>query len=82
MLNLPAARAEALFCAPVPASPLTRAECTAAIQAAVRTHHGHVAECAADMAYAFGECPEVAAARMRWARETVAELYARRGVAA
>lgn len=76
--TLPTGRAAALFVAPVPAGPLTRAEATPFIRDAVRSHGG-VRGCTADVAFAFGEYPETAAARMRWARATVADLYPPRG---
>ncbi len=69
------ARAEALFCAHLPATTtLTRAEATAAIRDAVRAHHG-VRGCAADVAAEFGDHPDLAVARMRWAAATVAALF-------
>ncbi len=67
-------RAEALFCAPLSATTLTRAEATAAIRDAVRAHHG-VRGCAADVAAEFGDHPDLAVARMRWATATVAALF-------
>ncbi|GAA3165816.1 hypothetical protein GCM10010466_65780 [Planomonospora alba] len=68
-------RAEALALAPVSASAfLDRASADAAIaQALVR--HGGERGCAAALAHEFGERPEAAAARMRWAGALVAELY-------
>lgn len=76
MLDLRVARAAALFCAPINAGPMDKAAVVAAIACAVREHHG-VRGCAGDVAYEFGEHPEVATARMRWARATVAEAFPR-----
>ncbi len=74
------ARAEALFCCDLSASqPLTRAQAAAAIQAAVRTNGG-VKGCACRVAQAYGDHPREAAARMRWATTTVANLFPRRDV--
>ncbi|MEU4423079.1 hypothetical protein AB0F81_20840 [Actinoplanes sp. NPDC024001] len=43
--------------------------------------HGGVRGCAADVASEYGDHPETAAPRMRWARALVEELYgARRAV--
>lgn len=70
-MNLTVARAEALFASTLSAAePHDRAELKAAIAAAVRDYHG-VRGCAAVMAEAFGEHPEQAAERMRWARVAV-----------
>lgn len=72
-----AARAEALFASTLSAcEPHDREELRAGIAAAVRHYHG-VAGCAALMAAEFGEHPELAAARMRWARENVRPLAAK-----
>ena len=72
------ARAEALFTSPLSATRrLTRAEVTAAVREAIRAHGGSRG-CAAEVAAEYGEHPEVAAARMRWARRVVAVVYARR----
>lgn len=76
-LNLTIARAEALFASTLSAcEPHDREELRAGIAAAVRHYHG-VAGCAALMAAEFGEHPELAAARMRWARENVRPLAAK-----
>ena len=45
-----------------------------AIRVAVRAHRG-VRGCAADVAGEYGDHPEWAAPRMRWARHLVEELY-------
>lgn len=71
---LATARAEALFAARVNAGTLTRSEATTAIQHAVRTCGG-VRGCAARVAQEFGDHPDVAVKRMRWAKATVAELF-------
>lgn len=71
-VSLTIARAEALFASTLSAAePHDRAEVRAAIAAAVRDYHG-VRGCAGEVAAAYGESPEWAAARMRWARESVA----------
>jgi hypothetical protein len=68
------ARAEALFASTLSAAePHDRAELKAAIAAAVR-HYGGVRGCAEQMAVAFGDHPEQAAQRMRWARAEVRPL--------
>ncbi len=73
-LDLNAARAEALFVSTLSAAePHDRAELKAAIAAAVRDYRG-VAGCAAQMAEAYGESPEWAAWRMRWARDAARPL--------
>lgn len=73
------ARAEALFASSLSAlTPHTRTEIEAAIRAAVRTHDG-VAGCACEVAREYGEHPETACARMRWARATVEAEYAKAG---
>src|SRR6266536_3743357 len=71
---LAVARAEALFVAPVSAGPLSRAAATVAIRAALRACGG-VRGCAGWVAAEFGDHPEVAVVRMRWARATVAALF-------
>jgi len=53
---------------------LDRAGANAAIGSTIR-RHGGVAGCLATLAQEFGEHPETAAPRMRWARQTVAALY-------
>jgi hypothetical protein len=70
-LDITAARAEALFASTLSAAePHDRAELNAAIAAAVRDYHG-VRGCAGQMAAEFGDHPQQAVARMRWAREAV-----------
>lgn len=72
---LTAARAEALFTSPLSTgshpSPVTVDE---AIRAAVRAHGG-VRGCAADVAAEYGDHPELAVPRMRWARQVVDHRY-------
>ncbi|MEU4689835.1 hypothetical protein [Actinoplanes sp. NPDC023714] len=69
-----AARAEALFASILPTGSLPgAAETTTAIRSAVR-RYGGVRGCAAEMAHAYGEHPETAARRMRWARGLAHEL--------
>ncbi len=69
------ARAEALFTSPLATgSRPPRAVVDEEIRHAVRAHHG-VRGCAADVAGEYGDHPEVAAPRMRWARHVVEELY-------
>lgn len=80
-LNLTIARAEALFASTLSAcEPHDRAIVRAAIADAV-CHYGGVRGCAAEMAEAFGEHPEWAAARMRWARGAVRPLARHAAVA-
>jgi hypothetical protein len=74
---LTAARAEALFTSGVrTGAQLGRDETTEAIRAAVH-RNGGVRGCAAEMAFAYGEQPEAARERMRWARRCVIEAYRR-----
>jgi hypothetical protein len=72
------ARAEALFASGVPTGePLTRAQLNDVVAAAVLARGG-VQACAAEMAAAFGERPESAPARMRWALRAVEARHGRR----
>ncbi|WP_211192851.1 hypothetical protein [Actinoplanes sp. TBRC 11911] len=72
---LTAARAEALFTSALTTgSHPAYAVADEAIRLAVRTHGG-VRGCAADVAREYGDYPEVAAPRMRWARHVVEQLY-------
>ncbi|WP_205650567.1 hypothetical protein [Actinoplanes solisilvae] len=77
---LTVARAEALFTSRLATgSQPTYDTVEEAIRIAVRAHRG-VRGCAADVAGEYGDHPESAAPRMRWARRLVEELYdARRG---
>jgi hypothetical protein len=72
---LTAARAEALFTSQLATGSHPSFELVeTAIRVAVRTHGG-VRGCAADVAAEYGDYPEVAAPRMRWARSVVEQLY-------
>ena len=79
--DLTAARAEALFASDLSqwASP-AKAEVAAAIKHALRVFGGTRA-CAGEVAAAFGERPETAVSRMRWALQVVQLTYARGRVA-
>jgi Arc/MetJ family transcription regulator len=75
---LTAARAEALFTSHLPAgSTPSYADVDAAIRAAVRARGGTRAV-AGDVAAAYGDHPETAVPRMRWARCVVDQLYGSR----
>jgi hypothetical protein len=70
-----AARAAALFASDLSAG--TRPAITtvdAAIAGAVRSCGG-TRGCVATLATAYGDCPETAVPRMRWAREVVQTVY-------
>jgi hypothetical protein len=72
---LTAARAEALFTSHLSTSSRpTATDVADAIRTAVRAHGG-TRGCAADVAAAYGDHPEIAAPRMRWARGVVDEIY-------
>ena len=74
---LVAARAEALFSSDLPTDvPVDRPSLTAAIASSVRAHGGTRA-CAAELAHEYGEHPETAIPRMRWALAQVRAGYAR-----
>jgi hypothetical protein len=76
---LTAARAEALFTSPLSASvPASRVQVAAAIRHAVRSCGG-TRGCAAELAAAYGDHPETAVPRMRWARSIIALFYPARG---
>ncbi len=51
-----------------------RATADAAIRTTVRIHGG-TGGCAAALAQQYGDCPELAARRVRWALQRVAALY-------
>ena len=71
------ARAEALFASDLSARrEYTEIEVTAAIRHAIGAHNG-VRGCAGQVAAAYGERPETAASRMRWARAVIEGTYAR-----
>lgn len=72
---LTAARAEALFTSHLSTGSQPAYGTVAdAIREAVRAHGG-IRGCAADVASAYGDRPETAVPRMRWARGVVEELY-------
>jgi hypothetical protein len=72
---LTAARAEALFISNVSAGvTMTREEFKEVVRLAV-LRYGGVRGCAAEVAAAYGDHPETAAPRMRWARQVVAWVY-------
>jgi hypothetical protein len=72
---LAAARAEALFASDFPAGrEPTRAEVAEAIRCAVRAHGG-TRGCAGEVAAAYGDYPETAAPRMRWALTVVDDVF-------
>ncbi|GIE49252.1 hypothetical protein Ani05nite_27860 [Amorphoplanes nipponensis] len=74
---LAVARAEALFVSDLPARPVpVGAEVAAAIRNAVR-RHGGTKGCAGEVAAAFGDHPDIAVPRMRWALRTVRITYQR-----
>jgi len=69
--------AEALFASALPTgSPVTGHEFDAVIAEALRSRGG-VRECAAEMAAVYGESPDAAVRRMRWALQLVAQAYGR-----
>jgi hypothetical protein len=71
------ARAEALFASDMSAwSQCTRADVEAAIRQAVR-RYGGIRGCLEQVAAAYGDRPETAAPRMRWARRSVSAAYGR-----
>src|SRR3954463_1133225 len=75
LTDLLTARAEALFASPLPTgSHPTPAQVSPAVAAAVRAHRG-IHGCAIALAGAYGEHPETAAPRMRWALAVVHTLY-------
>lgn len=73
---LTTARAEALFTSDISASSQpSPVEVAVAIRRAVR-RYGGTRGCAAEVAFAYGDHPETAAPRMRWARTVVETVYA------
>ncbi|MBL7259631.1 hypothetical protein [Paractinoplanes lichenicola] len=79
---LTVARAEALFTSHLSTgSKPSYVAVEQAIRHAVRMHGG-VRGCAADVAGEYGDHPESAAPRMRWARGVVEDLYGSRWVLA
>jgi len=72
---LTSARTAALFTSDLSAHcHHTHTEVAAAISRAIRAHHG-ARGCAGEVAAAYGEHPETAALRMRWARSVIQGLY-------
>jgi hypothetical protein len=70
-----AARAEALFTSQLNTGSQPSYDVVEeAIRIAVRAHGG-VRGCAADVAGEYGDHPELAVPRMRWARDVVEQLY-------
>ena len=77
--RLLAARAQALFASDLSARrEYTRTEVAAAIRQAISAHHG-LGGCAGQVAAAYGEHPETAAGRMRWARAVIQAMQAPAG---
>lgn len=78
---LTAARAEALFTSQLATGSHPAYDVVdEAIRIAVRAHGG-VRGCAADVAWEYGDHPEHAVPRMRWARGVVEHLYEARPAA-
>ncbi|GIF22990.1 hypothetical protein BJ973_000651 [Actinoplanes tereljensis] len=78
--HLLTARAAALFASDLPASSRPSAPAVnEAIAEAVR-RHGGTRGCVAHLATTYGDYPEFAAARMRWARAVVETTYGSRPV--
>lgn len=72
---LATARADALFTSDLSVDDEpTSAQVTAAIRRAVRGHGG-TRGCAGEVAAAYGDRPETAAPRMRWALDVVRAFY-------
>jgi hypothetical protein len=73
-LSISAVRADAVFASALQVSQIPDAgQVQRAVAAAVRRFGGR--GCAAQVAQEFGEHPELAAARMRWALQIVAEAF-------
>lgn len=73
-LSVSAVRADAVFASPLQVSQIPDAgQVKRAVAAAVRQFGGR--GCAAQVAQEFGEHPELAAARMRWALQVVADAF-------
>ncbi len=71
---LTAARAEALFTSQLPTgSQPTQAVIDTAVRVAVRAFG--VRGCAGRVATEYGDHPELAVARMRWARDVIEQVY-------
>lgn len=77
VLDVTAARAEALFCSTrQPSEHPSAVQVGESIAAMIRVHGSH--GCACQVAEAFGDHPDVALERMVWARDLVADTYPRR----
>jgi hypothetical protein len=73
--HLIAARAEALFVSDLSIrSHPAEATVAAAIRRAIRAHGG-IRGCAGEVGAAYGDYPETAAERMRWARQVVEATF-------
>jgi hypothetical protein len=78
-LSIRAVRTDALFVSPLqPSDEPGARQVQRAVAAAVRRFGDR--GCAGRVAQEFGEHPEIAAARMRWARQAVAGAYGWRGL--
>jgi hypothetical protein len=71
-----AARADALFVSPLSVTSHPSLTEVADIVRTMTRAHGGILGCAAEVAAAYGDRPELAVPRMRWALATVATLYA------
>jgi hypothetical protein len=68
--------AEALFCSCLQPSDRPGPErVRSAVQDELHRYHGALGACAPDVAFHYGERPELAAARMRWCRALIAAAY-------
>ncbi|GGN76794.1 hypothetical protein GCM10010112_49310 [Actinoplanes lobatus] len=75
MISFETVRAEALFASPAATgADLTRAETDRLITEEIRARGG-IPGCAAELATRYGEAPEIAAYRMRWALRVVHDNY-------
>lgn len=80
-LNVNDARCEALFASALQRSDAVTAEAVAEVISRTVQQLG-VGGCASQMAQEFGDHPEAAFDRMRWARQLVSEFFASPGPAA
>jgi hypothetical protein len=68
--------AEALFCSPLrPEQHPAPDQVQAAVRASLLAHSDDPSLCACDLAEAYGECPEITVARMRWCLIAVADAF-------
>lgn len=75
--------AELVFCSPLQPSQHPSAQAVRdAVLHSLRLGSDPLAACAAHVASCYGDYPEVACARMRWARSVVLEAFRGRAVAA